>query len=251
MREYRGLVAGARHALQNPDRARRYVRRLGRDVVLRLKHRDHLAYYSAVVSDDVRHGEATAVGNSDRSGWRKVGKQQFDYLRGHGLEPRHTLLEIGCGNLRAGWRFIDFVDAGNYYGVDISPEVILAAQDTLVRKELAAKLPYLTVVRDMSFAFLPDEHFDWVHAHSVFSHCPLPVIEECFANIGRIMKPSGAFDFTFYRTEGKEFGRLREDFHYRTETLVAAAERNGLSAELMTDWEGTHIQSKLRVRRAG
>jgi SAM-dependent methyltransferase len=136
------------------------------------------------------------------------------------------MLEIGCGNLRAGWRFIDLLDVGHYYGIDISPDVILAAQDTVVRKQLIAKLPYLTVVKDMSFGFLPGEHFDWVHAHSVFSHCPLPVIEECLSNIGRTMKPTGIFDFTFYRTEGKEFGRLREDFYYRTETLTTASLRS-------------------------
>jgi SAM-dependent methyltransferase len=250
MRQYRGLVEGARHAVQNPERARRYVRRLRRDALLRWKYRgDHLEYYSAVVGDDIRHGEATAVGNHDRAAWRKVGKQQFTYLVEHGLQPEHAILEIGCGNLRAGWRLIDHLDAANYYGVDISPDVILAAQDTVVRKTLGEKLPYLTVVKDMHFDFLPDEHFDWVHAHSVFSHCPLPIIEECFAHIARIMKPTGIFDFTFYRTEGKEFARLREDFYFQKETLIAAAERHGLTAEFMTDWEGTHPQSKMRIRR--
>ena len=33
---------------------------------------------------------------------------QFDYLVEHGLKPGHRMLDIGCGNLRAGWRFIDY-----------------------------------------------------------------------------------------------------------------------------------------------
>jgi hypothetical protein len=42
---------------------------------------------------------------------------------------------------------------------------------------------------------------------------------------------------------------LREDFYYRTETLIALAARHGLSGEFMTDWEELpHAQSKLRVR---
>jgi hypothetical protein len=102
----------------------------------------------------------------------------------------------------------------------------------------------------MKFAFLPDEWFDVVHAHSVFSHSPLSVIEECFANVGRLMKRDGWFDFTYYRTEGSEFGRLREEFHYRTETLMEAASRHGLRGEFMADWEGRHVQSKMRVTRA-
>jgi ubiquinone/menaquinone biosynthesis C-methylase UbiE len=249
-KSHRGLVASLDHARRYPDRAMRYGRRLRRDVALRLRYRDHISYYRAVVSDDLAHDQATAVGNSDRPAWRRFGRQQFRYLKRHGLQPDHRLLEIGCGNLRAGWLFIDYLDDCGYVGVDISPDVIMAAQDTVSRQGLADKLPYLTVVRDMRFAFLPESYFDYVHAHSVFSHCPLAVIEECFAHVGRIMKPDAVFDFTFYRTEGREFTRLREDFYYRTQTLAAAAQRHGLVAELMADWEGTHPQSKMRVRRA-
>ena len=249
LRKRYGLVGGIAHAARNPQRARRYLRRLRRDLLFRVRHRDHIAYYREVVADDIGRGEATAVGKRGRPAWRRVGRQQFTYLTSHGLAPHHQMLEIGCGNLRAGRLFIDYLDAGHYYGLDISPDVILAAHDTVVEQGLTAKLPYLTVVRDMRMAFLPDAYFDVVHAHSVFSHCPLPVIEECFAHVGRVMKPGAFFDFTFYRTEGKEFARLREDFYYRTETLVAAAERHGLQARFMDDWEGTHPQSKLRLTK--
>jgi hypothetical protein len=41
---------------------------------------------------------------------------------------------------------------------------------------------------------------------------------------------------------------LREDFYYRTETLVALAGRHGLAGQFMKDWEELpHPQSKLRV----
>ncbi len=89
-----------------------------------------------------------------------------------------------------------------------------------------------------------------VHAHSVFSHSPIDVIEECLAHVGRVMKPDGFFDFTFDRTEGAEHHVLREDFYYRTETLVALADRHGLTGQFMADWEELpHQQSKLRVTR--
>jgi hypothetical protein len=43
---------------------------------------------------------------------------------------------------------------------------------------------------------------------------------------------------------------LREDFYYRTETLIALADKNGLDAEFMDDWENLpHKQSKIRVTR--
>jgi hypothetical protein len=40
---------------------------------------------------------------------------------------------------------------------------------------LQQRLPTLTPVRDLTLRFLPAAHFDVVHAHSVFSHSPLPV----------------------------------------------------------------------------
>ena len=74
------------------------------------------------------------------------------------------------------------------------------------------------------------------------------MIEECFQHIGRIMKPGGWFDFTFDRTEGKEHQVLREDFYYRTETLMALADRHGLARTFMDDWERLrHRQSKIRI----
>jgi SAM-dependent methyltransferase len=101
----------------------------------------------------------------------------------------------------------------------------------------------------MRFAFLPDATFDVVHAHSVFSHSPLPVIEECFRHVGRILKPEGFFDFTFNKTDGRERHVLREDFYYRTETLIDLADGCGLDATFMDDWEELgHRQSKMRVR---
>lgn len=62
----------------------------------------------------------------------ELGADQFDYPVAAGLQPDHHLLEIGCGNLRAGWRFIDYLDVGHYTGVDISPDVLFAAQATLI-----------------------------------------------------------------------------------------------------------------------
>jgi SAM-dependent methyltransferase len=251
VRERRSLVGAVRHASRYPERARWYLHRLRRDAKLRLTHRDHLAYYGAVVDDLVVQGKATAVGTDITARSRRVGKLQFDYLRRHGLQPHHRVLEIGCGNLRAGWRIIRYLEPGNYYGIDISQQVLFAAQQTVADRDLAGKLPHLLLVRDQNYTLLPDAAFDVINAHSVFSHTPLDVIEDCFAHVGRIMKPDGYFDFTFKRTEGKEYGKLREDFYFRTETLIDAASRHGLSAQFMDDWEALgHSQSKIRVTLA-
>ncbi|GAT67549.1 class I SAM-dependent methyltransferase [Planomonospora sp. ID91781] len=237
-----------RYAVRHPDRIVPHVRRLARDTWFRLRTSDHVSYYRAVMKSDTARNPEAAVGSKSHERWLALGRMQFDYLVGHGLRPEHRMLEIGCGNLRAGRLFIDHLDTGGYYGIDISPDILVAAQRTLVEYGLRDKLPHLTPVRDLKLEFLPDAHFDVVHAHSVFSHSPLHVIEECFAHVGRVMRPGGWFDFTFDRTEGREHQVLREDFYYRTETLVNLAARYGLTAKFMDDWEELpHKQSKIRI----
>lgn len=242
------LAYKVRYAVRRPGQVRPYVRRLARDVWLRRKTRDHVSYYREVMRSDAARSPDAAVGTASRTRWLALGQLQFDYLVGHGLKPGDRLLEIGCGNLRAGWRFIDHLDPGHYYGIDISPDILLAAHETIKHYELQAKVPHLTLVRDLTFAILPDDAFTVVHAHSVFSHSPIEVIDECLAHVGRVLAPGGFFDFTFDRTEGTEHHVLREDFYYRAETLIEHAASYGLAARLMDDWEDMpHKQSKIRV----
>ena len=239
-----------RYALRHPGRVIPYARRRGRDALLGLRSTGHVSYYRGVMRSDTARSPECAVGSATRQDWLKLGQLQFSYLAGHGLAPSDRMLEIGCGNLRAGRLFIGYLDAGNYYGLDISPDILLAAQRTVAEFGLQAKLPYLALVADLKLDFLPPAAFTVVHAHSVFSHSPIEVIGECLAHVGRVMAPGAIFDFTFDRTEGAEHHVLREDFYYRADTLIGLAGAHGLDARLMTDWEQLgHPQSKIRVTR--
>jgi SAM-dependent methyltransferase len=238
------------YALEHPDKIAGYARRRGRDAWLALHSRDHIAYYRAVMRSDAARSREAAVGSKTHESWLQIGQMQFDYLVEHGLRQDHWMLEIGCGNLRAGRLFIDYLHAGNYYGLDISPDILLGAQQTVIDYGLQEKMPSLTLVKDMKFEFLPDSQFDVIHAHSVFSHSPLEIIDECLAHVRRIMVPGGFFDFTFDKTDGDEHQVLREDFYYRTQTLTDLAKKHGLEAQFMDDWDLLpHDQSKIRVTR--
>ena len=244
------LAYRARYALSNPDRVLPYLRRLARDASIRLRNRDHVSYYREVMRHDVAENPRGAVGTPSRERWLALGKLQYDYLCEHGLRAVHDVLEIGCGNLRAGWRLIEHLEPGRYTGIDISPDVLLAANDTVEEFGLQDRDARLTLVRDLRFGWLPDARFDVIHAHSVFSHCPPEVILECFDHVGRILRPDGLFDFTFNATQGKEHHVLHEDYYYRPENLLRAARARGFEATFMDDWEGRHKQSKIRLRHA-
>ena len=79
--------------------------------MLRLKT-GHVSYYRAVMKSDAARSDEGVVGSHTHESWLKIGQMQFDYLVAHGLKPGMRMLEIGCGNLRAGCLFIDHLDAG-------------------------------------------------------------------------------------------------------------------------------------------
>jgi len=218
-----------------------------RHIAKRAPH-DHITFYRQVMADDIARKTARgAVGTADEKSWLSLGERQFTYLCDHGLRADHRMFEIGCGNLRAGWRFIEFLEAGAYTGVDISPEILIAAQETLADRGLEAKRPYLMLVGDMSFKALPDAHFDVVHAHSVFSHSPVDVVGAAITGVRRVIKPDGFFDFTYNQSgDGRYWETLREDYFYPTEMLVGMAGERGFGVEKMEGW--AHPQAKLRLR---
>ena len=88
-----------------------------------------------------------------------------------------------------------------------------------------------------------------MHANSVFTHCPVEIIDECLANIGRIMAPDGFFDFTFYASDDQDYQVHREDFYYRPETLSRWP--SGMArSPMLDDWHDPwDHQPKMRVTR--
>ena len=235
-------------ALRHPDRIAPYVRRICVDAWLRARNRDHVSYYRAVMRYKAGHSLDIAVGSRSPEQGKEFGQMQFSYLVKHGLVSTDRMLEIGCGNLRAGRFFIHYLDPGNYYGIDISPEILLSAQQVIAEDGLQDKVPRLVFTEDLTLRFLPPHYFSVVHANSVFTHCPIEIIEECFANVGRIMAPGAIFDFTFYRTNDAEYQVYHEDFYYRMETLIGLAAKYGLTARPMDDWlDPWDQQPKMRI----
>ena len=237
----------AARAARKPGLVVPYIRRRIRNRRIRSEATSHPDFYRGVMADWVTtQGANFAVGTEDGDQWLALGRRQFRYLKTHGLEPHHRMLEIGCGNLRAGWRFIRYLDAGNYTGIDISPEILLAARETIVERGLQEKRPVTMLAAGTGLDSLPSQWFDVAHAHSVFSHTPLDVIDGYLQGMRRVLKPTGFFDFTYNETDGDTWDFLEEDYYFRRQVLIDLAAEHGFAATPMTGWE--HKQAKLRLR---
>src|SRR4051794_25280109 len=124
--------------------------------------------------------------------WEEIGALQFEFLVAQGLRPEHRLLDIGCGSLRGGVRFVEYLDSGNYYGLDINPSLLRAGRRELTKAGLSERGAHLIV--DDAFRFSRfDTSFHYALAVSVFTHIPFNPIMRCLAEVERVLLPGGRF----------------------------------------------------------
>ena len=234
-------------ALRNPGRIIPFLKKYFTFKRIAASSKGHLDYYGKLVDLKAQTNPDLAVGSTSKDSWLSIGELQFNYLVKHGLQPNHHFLDLGCGNLRAGWRIIDYLEGAKYTGVDISSEIIRAAAKTLVDKELMPKRPYLYLVGDTHLEFLPSGYFDVVHAHSVYTHCPEEVIRSSMLGVKRVLRPEGFFDFTILEINETSANILEKDFYYSVDVIRDLAEGCGYTVQVMDDWTD-HPHTKIRAR---
>lgn len=121
-------------------------------------------------------------------------KQQFQmsFLQAHGLLPRHSLLDYGCGVLRGGIPLIRYLDAGNYAGLDIGADAIRAAKKVVRSEGLTKKGPTLVLVENIDSLNL-NRRFDYAWAFSVFFHMTDDRVDACLRFVARHLAENGTF----------------------------------------------------------
>ena len=193
---------------------------------------DYLDAYRKHTDLRVERDPKTAIGGM----WEEVGQMQIDFLTGEGLTSDRRMLDIGCGTLRGGRHFIRHLDPEGYTGVDISEGAIEAGKALLIEEGLVDKQPRLiaNTAGDLRFGMFTDETFDFLLAQSVFTHLKEEHIEECFANVGRLMGPDSRFYFTFYSGEVSEQSGPKS-FRFPVSFFERVAKENGFDLTERSD----------------
>jgi SAM-dependent methyltransferase len=130
--------------------------------------------------------------------WETMGRLQLDFMVERGLQPSSRLLDVGCGPLRAGIHFVEYLEAGNYFGIDVNESLLDAGYDVELGEELRAKLPRENLRATDRFDCDFGVEFDFAIAQSVFTHLPLNDIRLCLVRVGRAMRPGGRFYASFF-----------------------------------------------------
>jgi len=125
--------------------------------------------------------------------WDELSAYQFNFLVRMGVRPHHRLLDIGCGPLQGGLPMIDYLDPGNYCGVDLREKAIETAYGQVVEAGLVAKNPRLVVSSTFGKDELGEARFDFAWATQILCHLDEELMNRLFEQVSVRLDEGGTF----------------------------------------------------------
>lgn len=171
------------------------------------------------------------VGPADRYDF--IGASQFRLLCALGLRANHSLLDFGCGSLRAGRLLISYLDEGRYYGIEPNQWLIDASIQNQVGADLI-RIKRPTFDNNSDFrANVFSRRFDFILVQSIFSHTGPDLMVPCLTSLGQTLAEDGVIAATFSeaRDEFEGNGWVYPGVaRYRSSTIRRLVDQTGLHA---------------------
>jgi SAM-dependent methyltransferase len=209
----------------------------------------HIAYYSKLIDGFIEEKGDHHFGAWKPEEYADVGEMQFEYLKSRGLSPSDIVLDFGAGKLRAGRYLIDYLNPGNYYGLDISQNALELGWEQLDENQ-QSKSPVLIQNTDCSLRCLRSGTVDFGIANSVWTHSPPSLVRETMESLQRVLAPDGEFTATYVTPEDTDSiiaHRLNPRMSYYTYDKLERWEISaGLSVEHAPGYPHKH-QRALRI----
>ncbi|MEO6299320.1 MAG: class I SAM-dependent methyltransferase [Paracoccaceae bacterium] len=174
--------------------------------------------------------------------WDETGRAQMALLLQAGLQPHHTLLDIGCGSLRLGCKAVSYLDPGNYWGTDLSAELMAQGHQTELADPTRLNPDHL--IQDDNFAFpnVPPT-IDYAIAFAVFTHLPLTQLRHALGQIHARFPTLQHLLFTVFlgpdtpshrQPDGVVTHATRAPYHFAAAEVLDLAQATGFTAQLHT-----------------
>lgn len=136
----------------------------------------------------------------------KSGQIQLELLKKEECIPSSKVLEIGVGALHLGIPLINYLEKGNYVGIE--PNEWLRKKKVMMKE-----IHYLIYQKQVTFLNVKDfdasrlgKKFDFIFAHSVLSHCAYWQLEQFLENTSKVLLSKGKIVASIRLAEGNKFG---------------------------------------------
>lgn len=164
-------------------------------------------------------------------------KNQIDFLLSQGLKKEYKLLEFGCNALNAGIHIMEYLNTGNYTGIDVTPELVEVGKKRISMKNLSYKKPRVICTEPYDFNHFKNEHFDIIWCFSVLSHLPPNEIELVISNFKQILKNDGGRIYVTCDISGTKVSQKTFiNYEYTVDFFTELAKKLDLQMKIINEW---------------
>ncbi len=203
------------------------------------------------MDDDIGNESVDNMGHRAYVGgfWEAIGRLQFRFMIERGLEPQHVFLDVACGSLRGGVRFIPYLEPRCYLGLDMKQQLIdIGIEHELGEKLFALKKPEFVVSDSFEFRRFSKQP-DFAIAQSLFTHLTESDILLCLKNLREVAKANTRFYVTFFESGRPVKNPERSDPHagfaYTRDEMTKFGDASGWVMHYIGDWKHPRQQKML------
>ena len=195
-----------------------------------------------------RVGHRRFVGGADNY-WDAISELQFRFLVDQGLAPSETLVDVACGSLRGGARFIRYLDPDCYLGIDKHVELIIYGVATeLGIRAYREKRPRFVVSDCFEFdKFQANPVFGI--AQSLFTHLCADEVESCLSKLNSVAAPGCRLFATFFEAIEKVANPVVSHSHghfaYTRSQIEDFGARTGWKSQYIGEWNHPRAQKMI------
>lgn len=178
------------------------------------------------------------------------GSNQFSLLTHLDLRDYKYVLDIGCGSLNLGRLLIPFLLPNRYFGVDPNKWLVEEGiKSNLGYEIIKLKNPRFQYVSNFEF-YNFDREFDFIIAHSIFSHATPNQIELCLIEAKKVMNEDSVFVASFVKGEDsfKDYWNYPDCWSYTSDHLKNIISKCGLYCKELS-WKHAGVQTWMAITK--
>lgn len=129
------------------------------------------------------------IDSVDRDWVKTRARRVLGAFKQAGCGPDHVVVDYGCGSLWIGEAFMNYLEPGNYIGLDVSDTFFAERLGRMSPDFVANRKPMLRVISDATLCEVRARQPDFILSIAVMRHVPPKDLPDYFARIVSLAGP--------------------------------------------------------------